>query len=168
MRRTRRIGRREGFSLIEAAVATAVIGIGVTALLTAIRAGTQTNEAGRQLTQAVFLAQETREWTRRLLFKDPQNPENPPGPDQSNPQVFVDDLDDLMGVTYSPPRDAHGSAIADMTSWSQTITLTWRSAADLTSVVSDGTSNIVHVQVDIFYQEQPVLSTGWLVTSKGQ
>ncbi len=49
---------------------------------------------------------------------------NPPGPDQSDPQTFVDDLDDLMDVTYSPPRDAHGLPIADMTSWSQTITLT--------------------------------------------
>ena len=168
MKGTRRIGRRKGFSLIEAAVATAVIGIGVAALLTAIRAGTQTNEAGRQLTQAVFLAQEIREWTRRLPFKDPQTPENPPGPDGSSPQVFVDDLDDLMGVTYSPPRDAHGSAITDMTAWSQTITLTWRSPTDLTSAVSDGTSDIVHVQVDISYQGQPVLSTGWLVTSKGE
>ncbi|MBL7134332.1 MAG: prepilin-type N-terminal cleavage/methylation domain-containing protein, partial [Phycisphaerae bacterium] len=56
MRRTTRIGRRQGFSLIEAAVATAIIGIGVVALLAAIRAGTHTNEGGRKLTQAVFLA----------------------------------------------------------------------------------------------------------------
>lgn len=168
MRRTTRIGRREGFSLIEAAVATAIIGIGVVALMAAIRAGTQTNEAGRQITQAVFLAQEIREWTRRLPFKDPQTPDDPPGPDQSDPQVFVDDLDDLMAVTYSPPRDAHGSPITDMTPWSQTITLTWRSPTDLTSVVTSGASDIVHVQVEIYYQAQEILSTGWLVTRKGQ
>ncbi len=166
MRRTTRIGRRQGFSLIEAAVAIAIIGIGVVALLTAIGAGTRTNEAGRQITQAVFLAQEIREWTRRLPFEDLETPDNPPGADESDPQLFVDDLDDLMGVTYSPPRDAHGLAIADMTSWSQAITLTWRNAADLTSVVSNGAGDIVHVQVDISYLGQHVLSTGWLVTNK--
>ena len=103
---------------------------------------------------------------RRLPFKDPHTPQNQPGPDQSSPQVLVDDLNDLMGVTYSPPRDAHGLAIADMTAWSETITMTWRNAADLTSVVSNGASDIVHVQVDISYQGEQVLSTGWLVTSK--
>lgn len=166
MRRTIVSANRGGFSLVEVAVATAIIGIGVVALMTAIGSGTRTNEAGRQITQAVFLAQEIREWTRRLPFKDPETPKNPPGPDESDPQVFVDDLDDLMGITYSPARDAHGLPIADMTSWSQTITLTWRNAADLTSVVSNDASDIVHVQVDISYQGKQVLSTGWLVTRK--
>ncbi len=166
MRITISSANRGGFSLVEVAVATAVIGIGVVALLTAIGSGTRINEAGRQITKAVFLAQEIREWTRRLPFKDPQTPQNPPGHDGSSPQVFVDDLNDLMGVTYSPPRDAHGLAIADMTSWSQTITMTWRNTTALTSAVSDGASDIVHVQVDISYQGQRVLSTGWLVTNK--
>ena len=168
MKRTTSKACRSGFTLIEAAVATAVIGIGVAALLTAVQAATRTNQAGRNLTQAVFLAQEIREWTLRLPFKDPQTPDNPPGPDESDPQVFVDDLDDLAGVTYSPPRDTHGTAIADMTAWSQIITLTWRDPTDLTSVVSDGASDIVHVQVDIHCFSQPVLSTGWLATNKGQ
>lgn len=168
MKRTTSKACRGGFTLIEAAVATAVIGIGVVALLTAVQAATRTNQAGRSLTQAVFLAQEIREWTLRLPFKDPETPANPPGSDEGNPQTFVDDLDDLAGVTYSPPRDTHGSAIADMTAWSQTITLTWRDPTDLTSVVSNGTSDIVHVQVDIRYLDCPVLSTGWLATNKGQ
>ncbi len=166
MTRTTKSAKRGGFSLIEVAVATAIIGIGVVALLTAVRSGTQINEAGRQLTQAVFLAQEVREWTRRLDFKDPETPGNPPGPDQSDPQMFVDDLDDLMDATYSPPRDAHGTAIADMAAWSQTITLTWRNPTNLTAIVANGSSDIVHVQVDVLCFNQQVLSTGWLVTNK--
>jgi Tfp pilus assembly protein PilV len=166
MRKTISSPKRGGFSLVEAAVATAIIGIGVVALMTAIGSGTRTNEAGRQITQAVFLAQEIREWTRRLPFEDPQTPSAPVGLDQGESQASVDDLDDLMGVTYSPAQDAHGYPIADMTAWSQAITLTWRNASDLASVVSNGTSDIVHVQVDVSYNGVQVLSTGWLVTRK--
>jgi len=156
---------RDGFTLIEVAVATAIIGLALAALLGAVASGTRTNNAGKKLTQAVFLAQEIREWTIRLPFSDPDpgDADNPPGPDGSDPQVFVDDLDDLMDVTYSPPRDGVGSPIADMTPWSETITLTWRDAANLTSTVSAGSSNVIHVQVDISCQGQPILTTGWLV-----
>ena len=157
---------RGGFTLIEAAIATALIGVGIAALMLAVRAGTQTNAAGRQVTQAVFLAQEIREWTLRLPFVDPEDPANPPGPDQSNPQVFVDDLDDLMNVTYSPPRDAHGSPISDLVGWSQTITMTWRDPADLSTVVTDGASDVVCVQVSVARKETEVLATSYLVTRR--
>jgi len=156
---------RDGFTLIEVAVATAIIGLALAALLGAVASGTRTNDAGKKLTQAVFLAQEIREWTIGLPFSDPDpgDADNPPGPDGSNPQTFVDDLDDLMAVTFSPPRDGGGAPITDMTQWSETITLTWRDASNLSSTVSAGSSDVIHVQVDISYQDLPVLTTGWLV-----
>ena len=154
----------KGLSLIEVAVATAIIGIGVAALLVAVAAGTRTNHAGKKLTQAVFLAQEIREWTVRLPFCDPEYPSNPVGPDAGESEA--DDLDDLMGAAYSPPRDGQGSPIADMTGWSETITLTWRNPDHLTAVVPDGTSDVVHVEVNISYQGTEVLNTGWIVIRK--
>ena len=39
-----------GFTLVEAAIATAVIGIALVSLLVALRSGTRTNEASRRLT----------------------------------------------------------------------------------------------------------------------
>ena len=126
MNRLRERGVHSGFSLVEVAVATAIIGIALASLLMALKSGTRTNEASRGLAQAVFLAQEIREWTLRLPFKDPEDPGGAPGSEEGDPQVAVDDLDDLMGVTFSPPRDAYGSVIAGMSGWSETITLTWR------------------------------------------
>ena len=159
---------RRAFTLIEVAVATAIIGLGVVALLVAVASGTRTNDAGKRLTQALYLAQEIREWTIRLPFSDPDpgDQNNPPGPDGTDPQLFVDDLDDLMNVTYSPPRDGRGGAIADMVDWSETITLTWRDPASLTTVVAAGSSDVIHVQVDIAQQARPMLSTGWLVARR--
>lgn len=160
---------RDGFTLIEVAIATAIIGIGVAALMACLAAGTRTNRAGQQLAQAVFLAQEIREWSLKLPFSDtdPDDLGNPPGQDGWDPQVWVDDLDDLMDVTYSPPRNGCGEAIPGMVGWSQTMTLTWRDPDDLASVVTPGASDIIHVRVDVCYRQgPPIVSAGWLVARR--
>ena len=157
-----------GFTLIEAAIATGIIGIGITALMASVAAGTRVNDSGQKLTQAVFLAQEIREWTLKLPFRDPDAADagKPPGSDGTNPQTFVDDLDDLMDVTYTPPRDGAGSSIVDMVGWSQKITLTWRNPNNLAATVAAGASEIINVSVDISYKGQPLLTTSWLVTPR--
>jgi len=161
-------GGRHGFTLIETAVATAIVGLGVAAALVAVQSGTRVNDAGRKLTMAGLLAQELREWTLRLPFSDQDEGDqgNPPGPDGADPQDFVDDLDDLMGVTYDPPRDGQGLAVTDLTGWSQHIDLTWRDPADLTSVVAAGSSDVVYVEITISHKGAEVLKTGWLVTRR--
>jgi hypothetical protein len=53
-----------------------------------------------------------------------------------------------------------------MVGWSQTLTLTWRNPDNLTSVVAAGSSDVVHVKVDVSYRGQPVLSSGWLVARR--
>ena len=166
MNGTRRRSARGGFSLIEAAVATVLIGLGVVALMTTVQSNIQTVDNSAIIAQAVLLCGEVREWTLRLPFRDPQTPDNSPGSDEGDPQVTVDDLDDLMGVTFSPPRDAHGLAIANMTDWSQTITLTWREMTDLENTLTAGSSNIVHVKVDISYGGSQIFSTGYVMTEE--
>ncbi len=157
---------RRGFTLIEAVAASALVGLGVVALMAAAMSGTRTNQSGREIAQAVFLTQEIRELTIKLPFsdQDPGDMGNPPGPDGSDPQEFFDDLDDLMDVTFSPPMDGFGSRIADMPDWSQTITLTWRNPDNLIEVVPDGTSDVIYVEVTVSHHDREVLASGWLVT----
>ena len=71
----------KGFSLIELAIATCVIGLGVVSLVAVSGACTQSNAAGSKLVEAVVLAQEIREWTVTLPFSDPDDADagNPPG-----------------------------------------------------------------------------------------
>ncbi len=160
--------RTRGFTLIEVAVAVAIIGLAITALMASLAAGTRANHAGQQLTQAVFLAQEVREWTIKLPFSDtdPADVGNPPGPDGSDPQYYVDDLDDLLSVTYSPPRDGRGVALSSMVGWTQTISLTWRDPDDLATVVTPGASDIIHVSVEVSYRGKTMLTAGWLVARR--
>jgi prepilin-type N-terminal cleavage/methylation domain-containing protein len=157
---------RGGFSLIEIAVATAIVGLALAAVLVACGSNTRVNEAGRKLTQGALLAQEIREWTLALPFSDPDPADQgkPPGPDGSSPQVFVDDLDDLMNVTYNAPRNGQGQALSELAGWSQTITMTWRDPADVSQTVAPGTSDVIRVQVDVAYKGKSVASNSWLVT----
>ena len=159
---------REGFTLIEVVVATVLVGLALTAMMVSVRSNTRVNDAGTKLTQATFIAQEIREWTLTLPFSDQDvgDRDNPPGSDGSNPQVWVDDLDDLMNVTYCPPRDGQGYAITALSAWSQAITMTWRDPDNLGNTVTNGTSDIIYVNVDVKYQNKHIVSSGWLVTKK--
>jgi len=166
--RWRRAGAPAGFSLIETAITTALLGLGISALVVASRSGTQINAAGRDLTQAAYLVQEIREWTLKLPFSDPDPGDqyHPPGPDGSDPQTFVDDLDDLMDVTYSPPRDGDGNAISGMEGWSQHITLEWKDPDSLNTTVVAGSSDVILVTVTVARGGRDVLATGWLAVRR--
>ena len=129
-------------------MATVIIGIGVSALMVSVGSGTQTNNEGMKLTEAVFLAQELREWTLNLPSVDPNFP------------------NDLMNVTYCPPHDGQGSPITSMSDWSQYITVSWRNESNLAQTVANGSSNIVYVEVCISHQGSDVLTMGWLVARR--
>jgi len=154
--------------MIETLMATVIVAVGIVALVVAARSDTQVNAAGRELTQAAFLAQQLREWTLTLPFSDPdpQDQGNPPGSDEGDPQTFVDDLDDLMGVSFSPPRDATGAALADMPNWAQQVTIEWKDPDSLTTTVAAGSSEVVRVQVEVSHHGRAVLQTGWLVARR--
>lgn len=64
---------RRGFTLIEAALATVIIGIGVVSLLELLAAGSMSNGAATELTLAASLANNIHEISIGLPFTDPVN-----------------------------------------------------------------------------------------------
>jgi prepilin-type N-terminal cleavage/methylation domain-containing protein len=146
MNNTRRGARAEGFSLIEVAVATVIIGLGVTALLLSVGAGTSVNDSGQELTQASFLAGEVREWVSNQSFATLSALASP--------------------TTFNPPQDGSGNPITDMPGWSQAVTITWRSNANLNNNVAAGASKYINVQVQIFRGSQLMLTTTALVVNR--
>ncbi|NLW86999.1 MAG: hypothetical protein GXY38_09015 [Planctomycetes bacterium] len=158
---------RGGFSIIEAAMATAILGIGITALISAVGASTSANGRANELTSGVFLAQQVREWTVRLPFSDPdESPTAPVGPEQTSPQEFVDDLDDLMDVTFCPPRDGAGRPITEMPDWSQVVKMTWRDPDSLATPVGAGASDVIYVEVSVLRAGRCVHTTGWFAARR--
>lgn len=130
----------KGFTLVEVLVTTAILGIGITALMAGMATNSQVNSTGSEISQAVLLAQEIREWTINLPF------------------------DDLADVTYCPPRNSHGDQMSDLPDWSETITLTWRSLSNPTQIVPDDSSTLVNIQVTVKRNGQDVLTSSWLIT----
>jgi len=164
MRPSRRKSLGKGFTLIEAAIAVIIIGLGVTALMAVSGSCTRVASGSTRLSHAIFLAQAIREWTLSLPFVDPDELEtyDPPGPNLSDPQGSADDLDDLMDATFDPPVDGVGQVLAGYPGWSQNVSLAWVHPVDL-SPMQPGTSNAVAVEATINFHGQPVFNAGWLV-----
>jgi prepilin-type N-terminal cleavage/methylation domain-containing protein len=157
--------RDGGFTLIEILLAVVILGVAFVAFLSAMQTGIKTGAESTDLTKAMLYAREMREWTRSLPFHDTDaaDADKPVGPDSGTDGVpYVDDVDDLLGATFSPPRDSFGSEIADATGWSETVTLTWKSEVDPTFTVPDGESNLIHVEVTIMKNGETILTTNWL------
>ncbi|MEL6330514.1 MAG: prepilin-type N-terminal cleavage/methylation domain-containing protein [Planctomycetota bacterium] len=104
---------RRGFTLVEAALATAVLGVGVLALIEAQGAFIRTNLYSSQATSGALMAGEIRELTRNLPKHDPVTGLSladvgggatqligwgPEGDEQNAEDI--DDIDDLDGMVF--------------------------------------------------------------------
>lgn len=125
----RRLAAR-GFTLIEAALATVILAVGVLALVEAQASFTRSNDWSSESARASYLAMEIRERLRGLPRHDPQTPlelnasggvdnwGSEEGTDRAIPSYMnYDDLDDYDGAvfgsggTYDGPIDAAGRII---------------------------------------------------------
>lgn len=158
---------RSGFTLIEALIATFLIGIAVAALMTSNIAHTQANAYGMHTSTAEFLIEEIRAMTMPLAITDPES--DP----ETNPVTFgieldeaavtdYDDLDDFDGLTFNPPIDVNGNTLNDFSLYSQIVTVEYLNPADLTSVVADLSSSIVRVSVTVTMNGKEIGSTNWV------
>lgn len=120
---------RRGFTLLEAALATVIISVGVLALIEAQASFARSNDWSSESARASYLASEIRERLRMLPRHDPQTPPEivsgalqnwgpEEGADRAVPSyVNYDDLDDYDGAvfgaggTFAGPIDAAGRIV---------------------------------------------------------
>jgi hypothetical protein len=176
--------RRAGFTLIEAALTTVIIGTGVLAIVAAQQAYHIKNDWAARTGTAQLLANELRELTLSLPHHDPITGATNLGP-ESNESAGVTDWDDLddfagtvtagfgTGTTFIPPINALRENLADLDQWSQVIRVenvlpeNLDAASDETQAL--GTTNMMRVTVDVMYQAhpgenaEPVTSLTWVV-----
>lgn len=123
--------RQGGFTLIEAALTTVIVGTGVLAMVSAQQAYHKKNDWAQRTGTAMLLANELRELTLSLPMNDPftANAIMGPEPDEADVNSF-DDVDDFAGVInanlgsgtdFDPPINALRQPIANMDRWSQHI-----------------------------------------------
>ncbi|MEM9064268.1 MAG: hypothetical protein AAGB51_02135 [Planctomycetota bacterium] len=108
-RPTQRRNARPGFTLIEAAFTTVIIGVGVVAMVDAQQAFVRSNNWSNESSTAAFLASEIREMTRLLPRHDPVtglflSGGSLVGWGPEDGEVLVtdfDDIDDFDGLSFS-------------------------------------------------------------------
>jgi type II secretory pathway pseudopilin PulG len=142
----RRSNRRGGFTLIEAAIVTAIVGIGIVGLLELLAAGSMANINSKQLTSAVFLANNVNEMMQ--------------GQDYTTLKASFDNK------TYSPPKDGRGIDLVGFDTWKQIVDVSYVLPNRLTTVVPDSqVEPTSRVTVKITANDEIIYQTQWIVAA---
>ncbi len=138
--------RRAGFTLIEAALTTVIVGVGVLAMVAAQQAFHQKNAWSMNSSTAVALANHIREATWDLPQHDPVTgcfnwgPEVTPGGEVS--VEFYDDVDDFdgpdgTGLEFHPPINSRREEIPSLDNWFQTVFVKHVNPFDVNEVIDE-------------------------------
>lgn len=164
-RQLRSIRRAAGFTLIEAALTTVIIGTGVLAMVAAQQTYVQKSDWAQRTGNAAQLANELRELTMPLSMHDPITNDDTLGPEANELSVLdYDDLDDFAGVvdvmgvgaglTFDPPINALRQPIANLPGWSQRINVVNVLPDNISSTFTQpvGSTPLMRATVTVLYQ----------------
>jgi len=113
---------RRGFTLIEAAITTVIIGVGCVGMLELLGKGTMANNDGAELTTGMNLAGNIRECMTGLYYTDPVSPTHWGTEAGETSVALYNDIDDFDGKTFSPPIDARRNSLGSTYSnWAQQV-----------------------------------------------
>ncbi|MHC4809490.1 MAG: type IV pilus modification PilV family protein [Planctomycetota bacterium] len=156
---------RRGFTLIEAALTTVIVGVGVLAMVTAQSAFLQQNVWSTRVATAERLGNEIRELTVDLPRHDPVTGNANWGPEAGEASVLdFDDLDDFDGTgngtifssaDENGPIDARRRVIPNMEGWGQIIEVFSVDGTDIAAEpgsIADGTTEFMLVRVTVTFQ----------------
>jgi hypothetical protein len=153
---------RRGFTLVETALATVIIGTGVLAMISAQQVLLEKNNWSTMANTATLLGNEIREMTLNLPRHDPVTGESFWGPEED--EYSIDDYDDIDdfdgpggGLVFSAelgngPVNASRSVISDMSGWEQIVTVSNVDSFDILTPLEDASTDMMRVEVIIRYQ----------------
>ena len=168
VRRKKRSSCRIGFTLIETALATIIVGVGVLSIVSAQQAFHQKNSWSTHASTATFLGNEIREMTMLLPRHDPVTGDELWGSEPN--ELSVEDFDDLDdfdgdggGLIFSAdlgngPINALRQIIPNMDGWAQIVTVSNIDYFDINfyepdfPVGLDPPTTMVKVEVVVTYQ----------------
>jgi len=155
------IFRPRGFTLIEAALVTIIVGTGVAASMRLFAACTVQTQAANQLTVGLHLAGNIEEMMAPLCFNDPVHGSTNFGPETGESLAVYNDLDDLDGARFNPPIDAQRNVLPELSQYTQVVSVTPvypnkpRSNSSETEIPRSTYTGAVRVRVRVLYQPTP-------------
>jgi prepilin-type N-terminal cleavage/methylation domain-containing protein len=112
-----------GFTLIESALATVIIGTGFVAMMQLFTTCTIQNNTAAHMTAAQMLGEHVREVTQDLPFNDPFTGRSFFGYESGETLATFDDIDDFDGQTFNPPIDSTRTPITEMSQYTQVVSV---------------------------------------------
>jgi len=170
---TSRPRQRGGFTLIEAALTTCIVGLGTVAMMGMLVSGVGANQNAANLTTAVNLANNIHEMCDRLPFS--ATAASPGGLDYWGiPNGYTTatllttpgNVTWLSGKTFNPPVDAMGTSVNGMSSWTQVISVHSVNSGHITAnadINNTATYPMSRITVTIDLNNNPVFTTSWVV-----
>lgn len=169
-RSSRRRSWAGGFTLLETALATVIVGVGVVGTMSLLAACTAQNRGGARTTTAIFLAQSTQEMLADLPFNDPSGAGF--GREEGGGILTWNDIDDFHGWDSSAnggvPLDARRQPLTGLDNYTQVVSVTEVSPANLALALPG--ADCKRVTVRVLYGErtgraqQEVYRTSWIRT----
>jgi MSHA pilin protein MshD len=114
---------RKGFTLIETALATVIVGLGIVTTAQMFVACSIQNHESSEMTTAIMLANNVQEIMGGLSFADPGTASAVFGPEAGESLNTYDDVDDFDGRTYNPPINSARQTIPTMSQYTQVISV---------------------------------------------
>ena len=137
---------RRGFTLIEAAIVTAIVGIGIVGMLELMAAGTMANTESTELTTAMGLATSIHEKALGISY--------------TNLMAALDNK------TYSPPIDANNNALNELGTWNQSVNVSYVDQNRITSTVPDTQEEpTARITVSVMHNQRVVYQASWLAAA---
>jgi Tfp pilus assembly protein PilV len=143
--------RASAFTLIEAALATVIVGVGVMAMMQLFATCTQNNSYAAHQTTGMLLANNIQETMASLPFDDPIQGQKYFGPEPNETTATWNDVDDFDGASFSPPIDSTRNTLSNLSQYTQDVAVVPVDPSRLTSQATSYTG-AVRVTVTIYYQ----------------
>ena len=150
--------------LIEAALTTVIIGVGVVALMQLLAVGTKNNDTSAQMTTAVNLINNIHEIMAGMPLYDPNYPTTW-NPHLSSVSSYGG-ITEFDGSTFSPPLDNTRASMSGYGTWSESITVQSVNEDNLGTIVTDSTTqNAARVTVTVNFKGSQVYQASWVAAA---
>jgi type II secretory pathway pseudopilin PulG len=143
------VHRTSAFTLIEAAMATVIVGVGILATMSLFAACSQQNNNASEMTTAMELATNIQEAMANLAFADSITGTTHFGPEGGETLSSYDDVDDFDGQSLNPPIDALRARIPNMSQYTQVISVDPIDPNNLSTTLPKTITNRTAVRVKV-------------------